>query len=64
MNFVGLYEIGKKLMNGVYELISPNGNTIQATGAHLKPFNKCSPSPSSLASTQHSHNVSFLWMNA
>ena len=28
MKFVGPYEIGKKLMNGVYELISPNGNTI------------------------------------
>ena len=50
----------RKLVEGVYELISEDGkSTVRATGAHLKPYNKPdSPLSSLIRSSQGSQTVS------
>ena len=45
--FLGPYVIQKALPNGTYQLTSEDGKcVVRATGAHLKPYNKPSLSPS------------------
>lgn len=47
MRFLGPYIIKKALSRGVYELVSEDGkSTVRATGAHLKPYHRGSPDPS------------------
>lgn len=45
--FVGPFTIKKRLTRGIYELVSEDGKTtLRATGGHLKPYHRPSPTSS------------------
>ena len=60
--FLGPYIIQRELRRGTYELVTEDGkSTVRATGTHLKPYTRTSPSPCLQSeSSQDSQVVSFL----